>query len=162
MNTEINKITEIANDMCLYQKFKNIKAECVTNTQILFDIINDNYPHLDVKAKPCFVIEINKDKKYIKTIVHTLIEVNKTIIDPSYETNSLKNTLYMDSLNEVKEYLGDLYKDNCKYLVSKFISLNNLSNKINSKKYTVRNDEYYNNVYDFLEMNRMMKKILFN
>lgn len=158
--SEISKITEIANDMCLYQKLKNVKAECVTNTQILFDIINDNYPHLDVKAKPCFVIEKNKDKKYLKTTVHILIQINnKTIIDPSYETACLKNALYMDTINDIKDFLGDLFKSNSKYLITNFLKLNDYCSKMNTKKFRVQNSDYYNNVFDFLEMNREMKKI---
>ena len=149
--SEISKITEIANVMCLYQKLQNVEKECITNTQILFDIINDNYPHLDVKAKPCFVIEQNKDKKYVKIIVHIIIYINnKTIIDPSYETCSLKNALYIDTINDIKDLLGDFFKNNSKYLITKFLKLNDYCNKMNTKKERVVNSEYYNNVFDFL------------
>ena len=55
-----HKIAQIVLIMREYQKQNNIKDNCMTNTQYLYDMITKNYPNTNIKASAIIVVSIGE------------------------------------------------------------------------------------------------------
>jgi hypothetical protein len=130
-----------------YQKINNIKNECVTNAQILYQYINANNLGDCSCNAVIAVCEINSNHLNI-CCPHFVVEFNNGIIDPSFEIKILPNNIYYKDystfINETFGigYTGEYAK---KKYEKMFIKFQNLAIKINkTKKLNRLNIEYFN------------------
>ena len=81
-------IKKLAQYMRQYQKENGIEKNCATNVQLLYDMIETNQ---FCKAKVKAVLVFSEDKNDIVATSYLVIELyDGTVIDPSYDTYSLK------------------------------------------------------------------------
>lgn len=129
-----------------YQKIKNIKNECVTNAQILYQYINTNNLGSCSCNAVVAVSNINANELNI-CCPHFVVEFNNKIIDPSFEINVLQNHIYYKDYSKFIEntfgigYTGEYSK---KKYEKMFIKFQKLATKINkTKKLNRLNTEYF-------------------
>ncbi len=136
-----------------YQKNNNIKGQCVTNSQYLYDFIKQNYPEKKVIAKPVIVICNNDTENYSASIIHMVVydEETKTIYEPSHELDSLPNTYYFDSIHSLKKSVHNLPKKNMLYVIPQFLKFIKLAERINNGDLVITNKEFYDKQADFIE-----------
>jgi len=132
--------------MLNYQKENNIKRNCITNAQYLYDQINKNCKH-KVKARAVFVI--NEEKKLFCQ-GHLVLEYEDgTFIDPSYEYASLNNSKYFTTIHDLHLKESDInYK---KELIKIFIKFINHANEINQGEFLINDKKYYDDQADYVE-----------
>ena len=105
-------ISNIVLSMREFQKQNNIKKQCITNTQYLYDNITMN--SVNVKAKPVFVFS-HDDEEGTATFVggHLLVILDDgTMIEPSYDIFCLKNKSYFDNIKDLMDVFDN--KDDLK------------------------------------------------
>jgi len=119
-----------------YQKINNIKNECLTNAQILYQYINTN----NLGGCSCYAVvavsKINANQLNIYC-PHFVVEFNNKIIDPSFEINVLENQIYYKDYSTFINntfgigYTGEYFK---KKYEKMFIKFQKLATKINKTK----------------------------
>ena len=146
-------ITSIVLLMRYYQKKNNIKGQCVTNSQYLYDNIKQNYPEKKIIAKPVIVICNNDIENYSASIIHMVIydEETKTIYEPSYELDILPNTYYFDSIHSLKKSVDNITKEDMLYVIPRFLNFITLAESINNGDLVITNKEFYDKQADFIE-----------
>ena len=84
-----------------YQKKNNIKKQCVTNCQYLYDIIKMN-SNSNVKTKSVIACSVNYEENTTIVISGHIIVVldDETIIEPSYDIFSLENVSYFENIKD--------------------------------------------------------------
>jgi len=132
-----------------YQKVNNIKNQCVTNSQILYQYINSNKLGICSCVAVIAVCKINSNHLNI-CCPHFVIEFNNEIIDPSLEIKILPNNIYYKNystfINETFgiDYAGEYSKKKYEKMFNKF---QKLATKINTtNKLNRLNTEYYENL----------------
>mgnify|MGYP006113524523 CR=1 FL=1 len=150
----MNEILKYRKKMVEYQKSKNIKKMCMTNVQILFDIIKSSDTNLNTIVKPKIVIgAFNEDTlKIIKA--HLVINIDNHIIDTSYEVMLLNNKYYFDNIKQFYDHIQK-YKitQNFRFNheeIQTFINFQKIAKDINKGLFCISNKEYYNNLYNNL------------
>ena len=133
-----------------YQKKHNIKKECVTNCQYLYDTFKANCPLNNVKVKAVIGILPNK----YGTIIyagHVVVEVDeKFILEPSYEVYSTDNIEYFDNIRQfMNKY--KIPNKHMKHLIKDFIDFTKIADTINNGGLHITDNEYYNNQADYVE-----------
>ena len=146
-------ITSIVLLMKYYQKNNNIKGQCITNSQYLYDYIKQNYPNKKITAKPVIVVCNNDIENYSKCIIHMVIydEETKKIYDPSHEIDSLPNTHYFDSIHSIRKSVRNLPKKSMLYVIPQFLEFVTLAERINNGDLVISNKEFYDKQADFIE-----------
>ena len=153
--SKIKLLTQIQNSMLKYQKENNIKKNCVTNTQVLYDIVKNNYPELQPKAKTFICYYKDCDESVFYT--HLLIEVDLLgykIIEPSYDVIKHSNVVYFENFINLKNSFAnfdELDKDEIKTMLTMYLELKNVENKINNGMFQITSLEYYNNLIDYIQ-----------
>jgi hypothetical protein len=115
-------IANIILSMREYQKENNIKNQCVTNAQYLYDIIKTN-SNSNVKTKAVFVFSHNNEEDTsIFVSGHLIVILNdETIIEPSYDIFCLKNISYFDNIKDLVNIFDDKVKLKSKIDIKKLI-----------------------------------------
>jgi hypothetical protein len=148
------KINNIVNSMREFQKINNIKNQCMTNTQTLYDILkNNNLCYFNAKAKAVFAISNNKETNTVNIIHHIVIIVNNIIIDPSYDVYSLINIDYYDNIKDFTSLFENPQKQllNLKEYLTKFIHFTKIAIDINNGELRIANKDFYNKQADYIE-----------
>jgi len=147
-------IDSIVNDMYDYQKENNIKAECLTNSQTLLDILR-NSGISNVKSMACiFVGDEGVEKKIIMKHMVLVLD-NGTVIDPSYEVSSLENKRYYGTYDAYKK---EGYPSFDKDGIHQFIHFIDVSNKMNQGEFCRgENLDYYNKQIAYI-MNHYLER----
>jgi YHS domain-containing protein len=157
--------------MIEYQKINNIKEECITNIQILYDFIRATNPTLDVKIKAVIVGAIDNN---ITCCVkgHLVLDIgNEKVIDPSYEVSKFKNSYYFVNIKNYIKFLKNNYTakeqieifDACgglNTIIQDHITFMNFANEMNNNNF-VTNPEYYNNLCNYIQEKHKHQLILF-
>ncbi len=133
-----------------YQKKHNIKKQCVTNCQYLYDTLKANYPLNNIKVKAVLGISSNDDRTIIYE-GHVVVDVDeKFILEPSYEVYSTDNIEYFDN---IKQFMNKykIPKNDMKGVIKEFIDFTKLADAINNEELTITDTEYYNNQADYVE-----------
>ena len=148
-------LTLIQISMLKYQKQNNIEKNCITNTQVLYDIVKINYPELQPKAKA--VICYFKDGDVGVLYSHLLLEINLLgyrIIEVSYDVIKHIPVVYFESfINLKKDFANfdELDKDKIKSILKMYLKLKNIENIINNGTFQISSIEYYNNLMDYIK-----------
>jgi hypothetical protein len=106
----MEQINNILKKMYDYQQEHNITEECLTNSQYLFQYIKNNkLGKCSVKA---VIVVINVDRfTQIVCVNHFVVEMDKQIIEPSYEYKKYSNATYYKNYNEfIDTEYGLLYR----------------------------------------------------
>ena len=148
-------ISNITLSMREFQKENNIKGQCVTNTQYLYDTIKMNLRN-NVKTKAVIVFSHDEEKNNVYCVEGHLVLVlsdDETIIEPSYEIFCLKNKLYFDNIKDFLNIFDDKVKIKIdkKKLVSHHIKFMKLSEQINNGECLVADKKFYNEQADYIE-----------
>ena len=153
------KIDNIILSMMEFQKENNIKKECVTNTQYLYDIIKMNSSN-NVKAKAVLVFAHYIDENGIPTWIsiggHLVVQIddNKTVFDPSYDIFCLENKSYFDNIKDFMDFVtiyGNKNFINIKKLILEHIQFIKIANRINNGEFRCHDIQFYNNQADYIE-----------
>ncbi len=149
----MSHITGIILLMKEYQKKNNIKSQCITNSQYLYDFIKQNYPEKKIIAKPVIVICNNDTENYSKCIVHMVIydEETKTIYEPSHEIDILPNTHYFDSIHSIRKSVRNLPKKSMLYIIPNFLEFITYAERINNRELVIADREFYDKQADYIE-----------
>jgi hypothetical protein len=149
MNSTIEKKIQLfIKHMIDFQKNNNIKEQCITNTQYLYDNINHNFSNIKPKANA--VICVTNNNNIIGLIVHMVIVIENIIYDPSYEIVSYGNIVYYNNIKTLMNNLPNLPKDKISKTLANFIEFMEIADKIN-KGNLIYDKEFYNNQADYLE-----------
>ena len=158
---ELNYIKRLVLYMHLYQKQHNIKGECTTNCQYLYDCIRNSFPHINVTIRAVCVLS-KCQTNYAYTVGHLVIVLNinknKYLFDPSYEIFCHQEKRYFYDFNKFAKEFCDSYlltdKDEFKRLLNLHINFIKKADKINNNNCNmayVHNKEFYNNQADYIE-----------
>jgi len=133
-----------------YQKKHNIKKQCVTNCQYLYDTFKANYPLKNVKVKAVIGILPNEDETIIYE-GHVVVEVDEVIFEPSYEVYSIRNIEYFDNIKQFKNVFAFRNKNDIKDIIKEFIDFTKIADTINNGELTISDKEHYDNQADYVE-----------
>jgi hypothetical protein len=142
-----------------FQKNNNIKKQCVTNAQYLYDCIRMSMSDTNVKVKS--VLVFSNDLELQRSVIvgaHLVVILdNDNIIDPSYDIYCLQNVSYFDNIKD----LMDIFDDKSKEMIKKNLDIKKLINghlrfikfadQINNGKCLVSGKKYYNDQADYIE-----------
>ena len=155
----INRIFEIAATMREYQAKHNVKGQCMTNAQYLFDIIKIN-TGVKITVKNVIAIGYNPVNDQTVCIGGHLVIVfdnddEENVIDPSYEVFSLTDKRYYDNvrdfMNDIKSKDRSNLKDDIKECIGKFLRLDPIAERMNNGEFMIADKEYYNKQGDYVE-----------
>ena len=149
-------IANIILSMREYQKENNIKKQCVTNAQYLYDIIKMNSIS-NVKTKAVFVFSYNNEEDTAIFVGgHLVVELDdETIIEPSYDIFCLKNKSYFDNIKDLVNIFDNKNelktKFDIKKLICDHIHFMKISEQINNGELLITDKEHYNKQADYIE-----------
>lgn len=150
MNLDIEKKIQLfIKYMIEFQKNNNIKGQCITNTQYLYDHINHNFSNIKQKANAVICVTYNNN--IITLIVHMVIVIENIIYDPSYEIISLNNVCYYNNINTLISILPNISKEQISKTFKDFVKFIELARKINEGGLLVCDKDFYNNQADYVE-----------
>jgi hypothetical protein len=149
-------IANIILSMREYQQHNNIKKQCVTNTQYLYDTIKMNSTS-NVAAKAVIVFS-SDDETNTTTFVggHLVIVLdNETYIDPSYDVFSLKNKSYFDNIKDLIGIFDDTNqlatKIDVRQIIYQHLEFMNFAEQINNGECLITDKKFYNQQADYIE-----------
>jgi len=142
-------ISNICKTMRQYQKINDIKSQCMTNTQTLYDIIKASFPSVDVKVKAVVCCARVGDNT-IKHIIHLIIIADGEYYDPSYETCEIDNRQYFSSIQNLLEGFipNTIIKDNLKEIINPFMKFIDIEKRINSGEFLICDRDFYDKQLD--------------
>ena len=154
-----------------YQKDNNIKGQCITNCQILFDLYNNNIkPLIDLEIKvKAVMVACNFEDLQATGIVqgHLILDLDGELIEPSYEIFIFPKPIYFDNIkrfNDCVKWNEATSKEeeiqNKKDTFSKFLDFKKLADEMNEGKFTIVDLEYYNNAIDYLVADKESGKVV--
>ncbi len=156
------RLGKIILSMREYQKNNNIKGECITNAQYLYDTIKFNFKNAKIEAKAIIAAGQDDECKTCNLVCgHIVIFLNDNIIiDPSYETYSLPNKRYFLTIKELMENTDEknkkYLKSNCKDYLKNHCDLIKIADKINNGGILIYDKKFYNDQADYVEqMNKI-------
>lgn len=151
MNKDLKLVAYMLDKMHEYQKMNDVKDECVTNAQYLYDILKYN-TNLDVKVKSVYVLFNYDDETSGICVGHLCLQVDGMIIDPSYQYSKIKEANYTDSFKEVNKYLSDLDSVSKSKILKRNLHFEKIANQINSGECLVSCKDYYHSQADYCEI----------
>ena len=139
-----------------YQKENNVKNQCVTNAQYLYDTIKIN-SNSNVKTKAVLVFSDNTEEDTAIIVSGHLVVLldDEIIIDPSYDIFCLKNKSYFDNIKDLVNIFDSNVelksKFDIKKLVCQHIHFMKISEQINNGECIITEKEHYNKQADYIE-----------
>jgi hypothetical protein len=158
--------SSLINTMHEYQRKNNIKGECISNSQYLYDSLNVSFPWIDAKVMAVIAYK----EKYIELgiindkmnvciehycCVHMIVEINNNeVLDPSVEIADQDNIIYVgfDICKLLKRLqLEGMTKDKIKFLLEKYLLFKSYAEQINSGKLLFVDKQYYHAQHDYIK-----------
>jgi hypothetical protein len=161
-------ISNIILSMREFQAKNNIKNQCVTNTQYLYDVIRKNTTN-NVKVKAVIVASSNNETNTFFCVGgHLVVELSGPdeliTIEPSYDVFSLKDKSYFDNIKDFTNMFKDsnnnydydkeqkiIVTDLIEQSIRHFIKFKKLAEQINNGELLICDKEFYNNQADYIE-----------
>lgn len=137
---EMKVIHDIISKMHEYQKKHNVTACCMTNTQILYDLLSSTGR---VQVRPCVVVQ--KDCSIVHLIV---LWDDEMILEPSYEVAFLKEKRYIMNLSSIDFSL--ITQHDKRQFVQWFVDLSKRANEINNGELKFNDRKVYYDQIDLL------------
>ena len=149
-------ISKIIRNMLEFQEKYKLNKICITNTQILYDILKSDYFNLNPKVKAVYTISKN-GVNIGYTGGHLVIDLNNNIIDCSYDMVSNNTTYY----NNFKDFKDELYKLHNTYnnddiidyknQINNYLKFSKKADKMNNDEFLYTDKESYHNQLNYLE-----------
>lgn len=155
----LKNLTDVVFRMHDFQKLKDIKNQCITNSQFIYDTVKKS-GFDSAKVTPSIVLHeslLNDGTIELHINTHILVLLNDTIIESSYDVASLKNKkyyfTYAEMCNGIKLYKHVQLKEIKikEMILEQFLAYLNISKRMNSGEILVADKEYYHEQADFLE-----------
>lgn len=151
-------VSNIILSMREFQCNRNTTAQCVTNTQYVFDIINANSSN-KVTVKAVYVLGNRNDLSSVFIQGHLVIVLddNETIVDPSYDVFSLQNRIYCNNIKDVMGWISEEYKQHLttqydvKEIIKTHIQFIQFAEMINIGIGLIGDTQFYNDQADYIE-----------
>lgn len=120
-NSPILSIEELLSKMYEYQKQNDIKGQCITNTQFVFNYIKKHYPTKQLKTVAVIAVgDLDEPNAVVIGCNHILLKIDDKIIEPSYEYITLLNVAYYFSYEDF--FLTEYEKGfKCEYSKIKYL-----------------------------------------
>jgi len=150
--TEIANANKLINDMLDFQKKNNIKDQCVTNSQVLYDMMKEN-TNLNVKVIPV-IVDSYANGYYEICCGHLVVVIDEVeILESSYDILLMPERNYYKSIKEYLDKNNTNYiyknKENLKELVEEFIDFTKIAEQMNKGKGFV-NKKYFYPLTDYI------------
>jgi len=149
-------ISKIIRNMLEFQEKYKLNKICITNTQILYDILKSDYFNLNPKVKAVYTISKN-GVNIGYTGGHLVIDLNNNIIDCSYDMVSNNTTYY----NNFKDFKDELYKLHNTYNnddiidykneLKNYLKFSKKADKMNNDEFLYTDKESYHKQLNYLE-----------
>jgi hypothetical protein len=149
-------ISKIIRHMLEFQEKYKLNKICITNTQILYDILKSDYFNLNPKVKAVYTISKN-GVNIGYTGGHLVIDLNNNIIDCSYDMVSNNTTYY----NNFKDFKDELYKLHNTYNnddiidykneLKNYLKFSKKADKMNNDEFLYTDKESYHKQLNYLE-----------
>ena len=152
--------------MCQYQQDNNITNRCVDNCVLFGDIMKCLHPEKKIIILPVYFMGNGDD--HCKIIVHSVVEIDGEIYDPSYETRKIECKVYFRSLKEMLNCVTHEFKNELdkKKLLDMFIKIKEICdvNNYDDNGFMVTSKEYYDAQADYIQSlfkpkNKTIKKM---
>jgi hypothetical protein len=147
-------INDIVKYMWEYQEKYNIKNQCLANAVYLCDQIHHTGVDILATVKAVIMVYITEDEMKVWG-GHIVVQLNDgQFIDPSYETNSLRNTEYFDNIKDLLSAYPILKDDTelLKTLIGQIMIFSKYANDINlENKCIVSNLDYFHKQADYID-----------
>lgn len=145
-------VSHVMDLMLDFQRRNNIKSQCLSNTQYLFDFIRLNSRNMiQAKIKAVIVVGNDKETGEKKTIIHLVILYDQFILDPSYESYSLSNKAYYGN---IKSYMSSVKTQDQimdRQNISNFIYFCERAEEMNEGKFCLAQREFYYQQADYVD-----------
>lgn len=162
-NTMYNEIITAKLLECIlkYQKKNNTKNQCMANVQYLRDILL--IAGASPVVKPTICVGIKNDALMVNTAHLTISLNNDTLIDPSYEFQSIENKMYFHSINEFSKFckisvfivngieMKIFEMPGFKDKLLEFLKFVESAKKMNNNRCIDTSNKYYNKLADYVE-----------
>ena len=137
-----------------YQAKNNIKKQCITNAQYLYDSIkHSNWPN-KVTPKAVIVVYNIPDNNETYYAVHMVVQWEKKLIEPSHEWGHIQNTEYYDNIYNVVKTMNSIgpgfNKVDAATLISTYLKFVKYAEQIEAGKFLV-DRKYYDLQADYVE-----------
>ena len=143
-----------------FQKQHNIKGQCITNVQYLYDAMKHNAKYYgfqsnEIVVKPVIVLS-NDSYNNVTNIVsgHLVVMINDIILDPSYEVFSKPNKIYFETIQEFTNSFDKTIMKrefNVRELMLMHIKFEKFANDITKGKFIICDKDFYDNQADYVE-----------
>lgn len=150
-----DKVANIIRLMREYQKMNNVKKQCITNAQTLYDLINHN-TNYDVKVQAVYVLSYDGDDCFV-CAGHVVVNVEGVIFDTSYDIYSLKDPQYFDNIKVLLSNMNPIDPKDKKELIKKHIVFKNFADKMNKDEFIITDRDHYHKQLDYIQTQLGMK-----
>ena len=137
-----------------YQKPRNINSLCITNAQTFYDmVINSKLcPPNKVSVKAVMVAGVNERDTLVFVPNHMVVFVGDKILDPSYNTSCLKDSIYTDNLATLfSKFSKKNFKNyDLRNSLDLFVRMKEWETKMNNNEFVITDKTYYNDQLDYL------------
>lgn len=137
-----------------YQKNNDVKRQCITNAQYLYDILKINKFKNSIQARAVLLVSVD-DEKDITIInnAHMVVVIDDVLYDPSYETFNLKNKMYFFNVKDFiqKCVFDESHKDVMRDMIKSFLKIKEFEKEINDGGLVITDKVFYNNQADYIE-----------
>lgn len=149
----IDMVDRIVLSMLEFQRRNCIQAECMTNTQYLYNQIRTKTNH-HVKVKAVVVISVDEEKDTFMFIGgHLILIVNGQVIDPSYDVFSLETKSYFDNAKDLLDSVDDkkAFLERFPDAIRNLLWFVQLEHRMNNGEFCISNREFYNAQADYVD-----------
>lgn len=148
-------VANVVLSMRQYQKENDIKRQCITNTQYLYDLIKTNTLS-DVKVKSVLVVGHKNDEELCLISGHLVVVLDDgLVIDPSYEIACIENRRYFDNVNDFLKCIGKVDRSqfyvDVKTMIKNQLVFMKYAEKMNNGDCLVVDKDFYNKQADYIE-----------
>ena len=154
-----NKLTEYVIDLMYeYQRINEITKCCITNVQILYDIMKSIGVNLNLKIVSVVVRAVDNELgEYHLIDGHLCVSLSEDMLfDPSYEIFKMKNVEYFQNISIYLKSLGENSRNliNNNFNIREIIGTNNrfiqLAEQMNQGKFLINDRALYNAQLDYI------------
>jgi hypothetical protein len=147
-------VAKILKEILEYQRINNIVNKCVTNTQMLYNMMSD-FGIKNIKVEAIIAIRPpDLELPQIKICCgHLVIMVDDVLIEPSYDIYSMTNN-YVRNVKDLVDYLKDYYKpdelkEKLQFAIYNYLHFKKIADNINNR-IEYDGGEYYEKLRDHL------------
>lgn len=141
--------------MTKYQKNSGATSHCLTNAQTFYDVVTRSciLTPEQIMFKVVMVAGLNDENDFVYVPNHMVLCVGGCkLIDPSYITSSLHDSIYTTNLATLFAAFGKepFTHFDMKYHLSRFVKFREIETKMNNGEFCIDDKTYYDAQIDYL------------